>query len=588
LYESFDTIASISRSRHANAGVKLRCRYTARTCISEVTDGVKGTAGHIDTSNTTELITSSTIVQRRFPSVLASVWVRSAGNATILKSTNARNVYTMAIVGSFPVCSFVTPYESVTVTGKTPVADNKWHQIGCLLTPGSTNGLNVYVDGVANGVAKRIRGSLLPSQWLVGSTGRAFSMIDVDELFIAAGRIDAAAISSLYNQQAPDGAILVPTITLTPSRTATPTKTPSPTRTATKTRTPTITPTETFVVPPTATPVTGDIVNPDFELGATGWTESSSLSEGSVSIGTWPGYGFPSWFGTTLAWIGDMPSEVSTIAQTITVPTDATTLRVHQGMASFETSCASSADKARFTVNGTTIREWTLCNRARWTTVAEYDTLEFDLSSYAGQTVTLAFVVDNNAYNTSSWYIDTVNFVPARTNTTLTNGDFSARGEGSWAENSRELGAQPGQMILGGVAKLGSYLVDSTNMTTRRIAQYVTVPASAKSLLFRVTPRTNEFCGAYYDVLNVEVNEVVVGRVDICRTQRTGQWSIDMTPYVNTRVKIGFNYVTDSSIAGEVVIDDVSVSTDPAATVRAPMVVLANPKVLRIDRLFQK
>jgi hypothetical protein len=498
----------------------------------------------------------------------------------------------MAIVGSYPVCSFVTPFESVIVTGTTPVADNKWHHIACLLTPGNTAGLNVYVDGVAAGVAKRVRGSLQASQWLVGSNGRANSMVDVDELVIASGRVDATTIGALYNEQAPVGAILLPTITLTPSRTATATKTPSPTRTATRTRTPTNTqtataaPTETFVVPPTATPVTGDIVNPDFELGATGWTESSSVSPGSVSIGAWPG--FPSWFGTKFAWIGGMPSEVATIAQTITVPNDATTLRVHQGMASFETSCASSADRARFTVNGTTIREWTLCNRARWMTAAEYDTLEFDLSSYSGQSVTLAFVVDNNAYNTSSWYIDTVNFVPARTNTTLTNGDFSVNGDGNWAENSRDLGAQPGQMILGGVAKLGAFGVEQTKLTTRRISQYVTIPASTKSLLFSATPRTTEFCGAYYDALNVEVNDVVVGRIDICRTQRSGQWSIDMTPFVNTRVKIGFNYVTDSSLFGEVLIDDVILSTDPSASIRAPMLLLPNPKVMLIDRLYQK
>ena len=572
--------------------MKLRCRYGSRTCISEVADGVQGTAGHIDPSNTTELITSSSITQRSFPSLLSSVWVRSSGDATVLMSTKARNTYAMAIVDSYPVCSFVTPFESVTVTGTTPLADNKWHQVACLLTPGSTAGLNVFVDGVANGVAQRVRGSLQASQWLVGSNGRANSMIDVDELVIASGRIDATTIGALYNEQAPVGAILLPTITLTPSRTATATKTPSPTRTATRTRTPTNTqtataaPTETFVAPPTATPVTGDIVNPDFELGTTGWTESSSLSAGSASIGAWPG--FPSWFGTKFAWIGGMPSEVATIAQTITVPTDATTLRVHQGMASFETSCASSADKARFTVNGTTIREWTLCNRVRWITAAEYDTLDFDLSTYAGQSVTLAFVVENSAYNTSSWYIDTVNFVPARTNTTLSNGDFSVNGDGNWVENSRDLGAQPGQMILGGVAKLGLFGVDATNLTTRRISQYVTIPASTKSLLFSVTPRTNEFCGAYYDVLNVEVDEVVVGRVDICRAQRTGQWSIDMTPYVNKRVKIGFNYVTDSSIAGEAVIDDVSLSTDPAATNRAPLVVLPNPKVMIIDRMYQK
>jgi hypothetical protein len=276
------------------------------------------------------------------------------------------------------------------------------------------------------------------------------------------------------------------------------------------------------------------------------------------------------------------------VSQTITVPNGTTTLQVHQAMASFERSCDSSTDKARFTVNGTMVREWTLCNHARWSTVAEYDTLEFDLSTYAGQSVTLGFVVDNNAYDVSSWYIDTVHFVAPTSNSTVRNADFSARGDGNWFENSREWGGQTGQMVIGGGAKLGSYAVDSTNMTSRRVSQYVTVPSSTRSMVFSVAPRTLEFCGVYYDVLNIEVDEVVVGRVDICRTQRTGQWSVDMTPYANKRVKIGFNYVTDTTIAGEVVIDDVSLSTDPATTIRAPLTVLRIPKTILINRLFQK
>jgi hypothetical protein len=257
-------------------------------------------------------------------------------------------------------------------------------------------------------------------------------------------------------------------------------------------------------------------------------------------------------------------------------------------MASFERSCASSTDTARFTVNGAMVREWTLCNKARWATVAEYDTLEFDLSAYAGQSVTLGFVVNNNSYDVSSWYIDTVHFVPASSNTTLGNADFSMRGDGTWFENSREWGEQLGQMVIGGGAKLGSYAVDSTNMTSRRVSQYVSVPSSTRSMLFTVAPQTLEFCGVYYDVLNIEVDEVVVGRIDICRTQRSGQWSVDMTPYANKRVKIGFNYVTDSSIAGEVVVDDVSLSTDASLSVRAPLVVLRIPKTIIINRLFQK
>jgi hypothetical protein len=203
LYESVNAISTISRNQYSNSGIKLRCRYAARTCISEVSDGVQGTAAHIDSSNTTELMTSSSIAQRSFPSLLSSVWVRAAGDAMVLKSTNTRNAFSMAIVGSYPVCSFVTPSESVIVTGTTPVTDSKWHQIGCLLTPGNTNGLNVYVDGVANGTAKRVRGSLLASPWLIGSNGSSYSTIDLDELVIAAGRIDAVTIGNLYNQQAP-------------------------------------------------------------------------------------------------------------------------------------------------------------------------------------------------------------------------------------------------------------------------------------------------------------------------------------------------------------------------------------------------
>jgi hypothetical protein len=283
-----------------------------------------------------------------------------------------------------------------------------------------------------------------------------------------------------------------------------------------------------------------------------------------------------------------MPSEVATIAQTITVPVGASTLQVHQGMASYERTCSSSSDRARFLVDGVMQREWVLCNRARWATMAEYDTLEFDVSAFAGQSVTLAFQVQNGTYDVSSWYIDTVRFISAATNTSPRNADFAVRGDGSWYENSRERGAEVGQMVLGGVAKLGSYLENTTNNTSRRVSQYVTIPASTRSLQFTVVPRTLEFCGAYYDVLNIEVNEVVVGRIDICKTQRSGPWSVDLSAYANTRVKIGFDYVTDSSLAGEVTIDDVAFSTDAASSIRAPLALLATPKTFVINRMYQK
>ena len=349
-----------------------------------------------------------------------------------------------------------------------------------------------------------------------------------------------------------------------------------------------MTPSRTATSTPTATaaPVAGDIVNANFELGTTGWVETSSNAVGSVSISAWAG--FPSWFGSIFAWIGGTINEVATISQTITVPSGATTLRVHQGMASYEPACATSADKARFTVNGTTVREWTLCNHARWTTVAEYDTLEFDLSAYAGQSVTLGFSVDNDANNSSSWYIDTVHFVPGVTNMSLRNADFSVSDDGSWAENSRELGDRIGQMIIGGTAKLGTFGDESKKLTSRRVSQYVSLPSTTRSLVFSIAPHTNEYCGFYYDVLNIEVDEVIVGRVDISRCQPSGQLSIDMTPYATKRVKIGFNFVTDSSISGEVTVDNVALSTVAAGANRAPMVLLATPKTVIVNQLFQK
>ena len=188
-----------------------------------------------------------------------------------------------------------------------------------------------------------------------------------------------------------------------------------------------------------------------------------------------------------------------------------------------------------------------------------YSQYEFDLSQWSGQAVLLTFFLTNDSANPSSWFIDTVKFIPTSANTTIQNADFADNNLGAWAEESLNNGPRLGQFIANGVAKLGS-VAPARNRAVDRISQYVTLSADAKRLLFDYAPRSDELCGKSYDVLNVDVDGALLGAVDICKTTPAHTGSVDISAFAGRRVRVSFFLITDYSQASEVSLDNVVIS----------------------------
>ncbi|MFZ9857619.1 MAG: DUF1986 domain-containing protein [Roseiflexaceae bacterium] len=191
-----------------------------------------------------------------------------------------------------------------------------------------------------------------------------------------------------------------PTITMTTTRT----RTPSRTRTATRTRTPSRTATRTLLPTATATrtPLPSwmtSITNGDFEDGHSVWTESSSTYPDVITNDIRNSARSGSWY----AWMGGNNNEVTQLAQTVSVPADATYLRFYYRISSAD-SCGN--DYARVSINGTQVHEVDLCgSTSNW--VAE----NIDITSNRGSDVLLSFDVTTNATLISHFLVDDIGFV---------------------------------------------------------------------------------------------------------------------------------------------------------------------------------
>jgi Zn-dependent metalloprotease len=140
--------------------------------------------------------------------------------------------------------------------------------------------------------------------------------------------------------------------------------------------------------------------NPGFENGATGWTATS----GAITTDATLAHG-----GSGLAWLdGYGRSHTDSLAQTVTLPAGkAATLSLWLRIATDETSATSAYDKLRVqVVNGSTT-----------TTLGTYSNLDasggyvqhgFDLSAYAGRTVTVKLVGSEDSYLATHFLIDDV------------------------------------------------------------------------------------------------------------------------------------------------------------------------------------
>ncbi|HEY2949737.1 MAG TPA: M4 family metallopeptidase [Micromonosporaceae bacterium] len=145
--------------------------------------------------------------------------------------------------------------------------------------------------------------------------------------------------------------------------------------------------------------------NPGFESGNTVWSATAGV------IGQWGSSGEPPHSGTWDAWLdGYGTTHTDTLQQTVTLPSGCTSYQLSFWLHidSAETTTTIQYDKLTVTVGSTTIATYSNLNKA-----AGYSQKLFNLSAFAGQTVTLkftgtedfllqtSFVVDDTALNVS-------------------------------------------------------------------------------------------------------------------------------------------------------------------------------------------
>ncbi len=190
------------------------------------------------------------------------------------------------------------------------------------------------------------------------------------------------------------------TATLTPSETATPSETPSPTLTASVTMTAT-------PLPAWSTSVT----NGGFESGysQTAWTQSSVCCLRLISTAAAP---FLPRHGTYFAYLGGSANETSTLATTLTIPAEATYLRLHTYSYSPETVCGN--DVTTVTLNSVVVATIPHCYATN--TLSGYIPFSIDVSALRGQSgIPLEIKTVTNGSKNSHFLVDDVGYVSVPT-----------------------------------------------------------------------------------------------------------------------------------------------------------------------------
>lgn len=156
-------------------------------------------------------------------------------------------------------------------------------------------------------------------------------------------------------------------------------------------------------------PPPSPLVNGDFEQGpGVGWSESSSggwpiVVDNFAGNDVQPNGGWA-------AWLGGAHDEESRLWQQIVISAATPVLRYSYAIYS-EDICLAF-DTGQIIINGTNVvKDFNLC--AVWATDGWVQET-IDLSSYAGQSVELLFVVETDSSEFSNLFIDDVSFVAAR------------------------------------------------------------------------------------------------------------------------------------------------------------------------------
>jgi hypothetical protein len=137
--------------------------------------------------------------------------------------------------------------------------------------------------------------------------------------------------------------------------------------------------------------------NPGFETGsASPWTASSGVV--STAQGTSAPHG-----GTYFAWLdGYGTTHTDTLSQSVSIPSTCTTatLSFYLSINTAETTTSTAYDKLTVKAGSTTLASYSNLNKGA------YGQKTFDLSAYAGQTVSLAFTGTEDSSLQTSFLID--------------------------------------------------------------------------------------------------------------------------------------------------------------------------------------
>jgi Zn-dependent metalloprotease len=137
--------------------------------------------------------------------------------------------------------------------------------------------------------------------------------------------------------------------------------------------------------------------NPGFESGTSPWTGSTG------SIGDWSAYGEPAHSGTRSAYLdGYGSTHTEAINQSVTIPAGcAATLTFWLHVDSAETTTSVQYDKLTVRAGSTTLATYSNLNEA-----SGYSQKSLNVSSFAGQTVTISFTGTEDSSLQTSFLID--------------------------------------------------------------------------------------------------------------------------------------------------------------------------------------
>jgi Zn-dependent metalloprotease len=137
--------------------------------------------------------------------------------------------------------------------------------------------------------------------------------------------------------------------------------------------------------------------NPGFESGATVWSQTAGV------IGQYGSQGEPTHAGTWDAWLdGYGTTHTDTLSQSVTIPSGcAATLTFYLHIDTAETTTTTAYDKLTVKAGSTTLATYSNLNKG-----TGYTQRSFNLSSFAGQTVTISFSGAEDSSLQTSFVID--------------------------------------------------------------------------------------------------------------------------------------------------------------------------------------